>query len=94
MESQIRAISRHMEGQDTSVLDPYQGKLQKYLDLCTHPMYAGLRSISAYIRENGIKSRIQQIIVVFRDELGKIKGTICVHGVQRVCRGTGKAINV
>ena len=56
------------------------------------PMYVGLRVISAYIREKGIK--IQQIIGVFRDDLGNIKGTIMVHGVQRVCRGTGKAINM
>ena len=57
-------------------------------------MHIGLRSISVYIREKGIKSRVQQITSVFRDDLGNIKGTILVHGVQRVCRGTGKAINV
>ena len=57
-------------------------------------MYAGLRVISAYIRDKGIKSCIQQIIGVFRDDLGNIKGTILVHGVQRVYRGTGKAIKV
>ena len=57
-------------------------------------MYAGLGVISAYIREKGFKSRVQQIIGVFRDDLGNIKGTIMVHGVQRVCRGTGKAIKV
>ena len=57
-------------------------------------MYAGLRIISAYIHEKGIKSRVQQIIGVFRDDLENIKGTILVHGVQRVCRGTWKAIKV
>ena len=57
-------------------------------------MYAGLRSISAYIHEKGIKSHVQQITCVFRDALGNIKGTILVLGVQRVCKGTGKAINV
>ena len=57
-------------------------------------MYTGLRVISAYIREKGIKSHIQQIIGVFRDDLGNIKGTKIFHGVQRVCRGIGKAINV
>ena len=35
-----------------------------------------------------------QIIGVFRVDLGNIKGTILVHGFQRVYRGTGKAINV
>ena len=57
-------------------------------------MYAGLRVISAYIHENGFKSRIWKIMNVFRDDLGNIKGTKMVHGVQRVCIGTGKAINV
>ena len=44
-------------------------------------MYAGLRSISVYIREKGIKSHVQQIIGVLRDDLGNINGTIMVHGV-------------
>ena len=57
-------------------------------------MYAGLRVISTYICEKGIKSHGQQIIDVFRDDLGNIKGTIMVRGVQRVCIGTGKAIKV
>ena len=58
------------------------------------PMYASLRVIFAYIREKGIKSCVQQIIGVFRDDIGYIKGTIMVHGVQRVCRGIGKAMKV
>ena len=57
-------------------------------------MYTGLRSISAYICEKGIKSGVQQIKCIFRDDIGNIKGTILVHGVQRVYRGTRKAINV
>ena len=57
-------------------------------------MYTGLRVISTYIHEKGIKRRIQQIMGVFRDDLGNTKGTKIVHGVQRVCRGTGKAINM
>ena len=57
-------------------------------------MYVGLRVISAYIREKGFKSRIWKITCVFRDDFGNIKGTKIVHGVQRVYRGTGKAINV
>ena len=57
-------------------------------------MYAGLRVISAYICEKGLKSHVYQITGVFRYDIGNIKGTKIVHGVQRVCRGTGKAINV
>ena len=57
-------------------------------------MYVGLRVKSTYIREKGIKSRIQQIMSVFRDDLGDIKGTKIFHVVQRVCRGTWKAIKV
>ena len=57
-------------------------------------MYTGLRVISMYIREKGIKIHVHKIIGFFRDDIGNIKGTIMVHGVQRVCRGTVKAINV
>ena len=44
MEGQIRVISRHMEGQETSESDPCQGKLQKDLDFCTHPDVRDFRS--------------------------------------------------
>ena len=57
-------------------------------------MYAGLRVIFVYIGENRFKSRVQQIMHVFRDDIGNIKGTKMVHGVQRVCRGIGKSINM
>ena len=57
-------------------------------------MYTGLRVISTYIHEKGIKSCVQEIIGVFMDDLGNFKGTIMVHVVQRVYRGTGKAIKV
>ena len=57
-------------------------------------MYTGLRVISACICEKGFKSHIHQIMSVFRDDLGNIKGIKMVHGVQRVYRGIGKAINV
>ena len=75
MESQIRAIARHMEGQGTSDLDPHQGKLQKNLAFAHISMNAGLRVISVYIREKGIKSHVHQIMSVFRDDLGNIRGT-------------------
>ena len=94
MEGQIRVISRHMEGQETSDLDPHQEKIQNYLAFAHILMYVGLRVISVYICENRFKSHVWQIMHVFRDDLENIKGTKMVHGVQRVCRGTRKAINV
>ena len=57
-------------------------------------MYAGLRVKSAYICENRFKSHVWKIMHVFRDDIGNIKGTKIVHGVQRVWKGTRKAINV
>ena len=87
-------ILRHMEGQETSDSDPHQGKLQNIWPFAHIPMYAGLRVITACIHEKGFKSHIWKITGVFRDDLGNIKGTKIVHGVQRVCRGTGKAIKV
>ena len=57
-------------------------------------MYTGLRVISMYICEKWIKSQAQQIIGVFRDNIGNIKGTKVFHWVQRVCKGIGKAIKV
>ena len=57
-------------------------------------MYMGLRVISAFIHEKGIKINVETIIGVFKDDVGNIKGTIFIHGVQRVYRGTGKDINV
>ena len=91
MYGQIQEISRNMEGQEISGLGTHQGKLQKYLDLCTHP---DVRGFEVNIHEKGIKIHIEKITGVFRDDLGNIKGAILVHGVQIVCRGIGKAINV
>ena len=52
MEGQIQAISRHMEGQETSDSDPHQGKLQNYLDFFTHPDVCGFEGhICVYMRE-------------------------------------------
>ena len=34
-----------------------------------------------YIRAKGIKSHVWKFLHVFRDDLGKIKGTKMVHGV-------------
>ena len=43
MKGQIRAISRHMEGQETSESDPCQGKIENNLAFCTHPDVRGFR---------------------------------------------------
>ena len=52
MEDQIRAISRHMEGKETSDSDPHQVKLQNHLALFTHPDVRGFKSqIRVYTRE-------------------------------------------
>ena len=70
-------------------------KNSKIIWIYAHIMtYVGLMVISAYIHEKGVKSHIQPIIGVFRDDLGNIKGTILVHGIQRVYRGTRKAITM
>ena len=60
MEGQIWAISRNMEGQETS--DSYHIKENsKNISFYAHIlMYAGLRSKAAYTREYGFKSRVQQ----------------------------------
>ena len=54
------------------------------------PMYTVLGVKPAYIRKKGFKSHVYQIKHVFRDDIGNIKGIKKVHGVQRVCRGTGE----
>ena len=52
MEGRIQVISRHMEGQETSDSDPYQGKLQNHLAFCTHPDVCGFEGqIRVYTRE-------------------------------------------
>ena len=52
MEGKIQVISRHMEGQETSDLDPCQGKLQNYLAFHTHPDVHGFKGqIHVYMRE-------------------------------------------
>ena len=39
MKGRIRAISRHMEGQESYESDPSQGTLQRILDYAHIPMY-------------------------------------------------------
>ena len=83
-----------MECQETSDSNPHQGKSQNIWPFAHISMYAVLKVKFAYIREKGIKSCIWKLLHVFRDDLGNIKGTKIVHGVQRVYIGTGKDINV
>ena len=47
----------------------------------------GLRVISMYICENGFKSHTWKIMHVFRDDLGKIKGTKIVMGFKEFAEG-------
>ena len=61
MKGRIRAISRHMEGQESNESDPSQGKLQKDLDYAHIPMYAVI----------GVNPRISFFYIV----LGMIKET-------------------
>ena len=81
MKRRIRAISRNMEGQETSESDPCQGKLQKDLDFVHIPMYTVLGVKPAYIRDKEFKSRIWLSLHVFRDDIGNMKGTKMVHVV-------------
>ena len=70
-----------MEGQETSELDPCQGKLRKDLDFVHIAMYAVLGVKPTYIREKGFKSRVWKFLHAFRDDIGNIKGTKMIHGV-------------
>ena len=74
MKGKIQAISRYMEGQESSELDPCQGKLQKDLDYAHIPMYAFLEVKPAYIRAYRFKSHVYHFSHVFRDGQGNIKG--------------------
>ena len=58
MKGRIRAISRHMEGQESNESDPCQGKLQNDLDYAHIPMYAVIGGISVYVRGYRGKSRV------------------------------------
>ena len=79
-----------MEGQETSDSDPYQENSKNIWPFAHIPMYAGLRIISTYIRENGFKSRVWKIIGIFRDDLGNIKGTKMLHGAKEYAEGPGR----
>ena len=79
MEGQIRAISRHMEGQVSQI---HIKKNSKTIWPFAHiPMYAVLGVKPMYIHEKGFKSHVWKFLHVFRDDLVNIKGTKMVHGV-------------
>ena len=56
IKGRIRAISRHMEGQESNESDPSQGKLQKDLDFVHISMYTVLGVKPVYICNKGFKS--------------------------------------
>ena len=73
-EGSIRAISRHMECQESNESDPCQGKLQKNLDYAHIPIYAVLVVKTAYIRAYRFKSCVYHFSYVFTDGQGNITG--------------------
>ena len=79
MKGRIRAISRHMEGQESNESDPCQGKLQKDLDYAHIPMYTVLVVKLVYIRAYRLKNHMYHFSCVFRDVQGNIKGQKVVH---------------
>ena len=81
MKGQIRAISKHMEGQESNELDPCQGKLQKDLDYAHIPMYAVIWVKLAYVHAYRFKRCVYHFLYVFRDDQGNIKGQKMVHGI-------------
>ena len=74
MKGQIRAISRHMEGQESNESDPCQGKIQKDLEYAHIPMYAVIRVKPTYVRGYRVKIRVYNFSYSFRDDQGNIKG--------------------
>ena len=54
------------------------------------PMYAGLRVISTYIRENRFKSCVWKIMHIFRDDIGNIKGKKWSIGSKESAEGQGR----
>ena len=64
------------------------------LSVVVHPKPEEVFSVIELVTILGTKSHVYQITGVFRDDLNNIKGTILVHGVQRVCTRTGKAISM
>ena len=70
MKGRIRAISRHMEGQESNESDPCQGKLQKDLDYAHIPMYMDTGVKLTYVRGYRGKIHVYHLLYSF---LGMIK---------------------
>ena len=68
MKGRIRAISRHMEGQESNESDPSQGNFQKDLDYAHIPMYATIGGISAYVCGYQGKGRVYHSLYSFGDD--------------------------
>ena len=68
MKGRIRAISRHMEGQESYESDPSQGTLQKDLDYAHILMYATIGVKSAYVHGYRGKIHVYHFSYVFRDD--------------------------
>ena len=68
MKGRIRAISRHIEGQESYESNPSQGTLQKDLDYAHIPMYATIGVKPAYVRGYQGKSRIYHSLYSFGDD--------------------------
>ena len=81
MKGRIRAISRHMEGQELNELDPCQGKLQKDLDYAHIPMYAVIGVKPTYVRGYRVQIHVYHFSYVCGDDQGNIKGQKVVHRV-------------
>ena len=92
MKGRIRAISRHMEGQESNELGPCQGKLQKDLDYAHIPMYVVIGVKPAYVRGYWVKIRVYHFLYSFRDDQGDINDKIWSMGSKESAAGQGKAI--
>ena len=68
MKGRIRAISRHMEGQESNESDPSQGMLQKDLDYAHILMYATIGVKPAYVRGYRGKSCVYNSLYSFGDD--------------------------
>ena len=73
MKGRIRAISRHMEGQESDESDPSQGKLQKDLDYAHIPTYVVIGDKPTYVHSYRVKGHVYHFLYSFRDDQGNIK---------------------
>ena len=82
----------HMEGQESSELDPSQGKLQKDLDYAHIPIYVTIREylrMYAVIREKAAYINFLMFLGMIKDTSKDKKWSI---GANESAAGQGKAI--